>query len=257
MKSTQQRPLILISNDDGYHYPGIQSLIRVARRVADVVVAAPAQHQSGMSSAITLITPVRTQLVEQQEGYTAYEVLGTPADCVKLALSQLMADHLPDLVLSGINHGYNTGINTLYSGTMACAFEALMHRVPAVAFSYGDYSATADTSVCEPVVEQVLQHVLEGGLPQGVCLNVNMPPGGGQGLKVTIGDLGRWTREFEHRTDPLGRDYYWMVGDYEVADPNDDRTDMYWLKRGYTAVTPCHIDQTDYASMSQIAKLLL
>jgi len=184
-------------------------------------------------------------------------VLGTPADCVKLALSQLMVDRLPDLVLAGINHGYNTGINTLYSGTMACAFEALMHRVPAVAFSHGNYDSDADTSICEPVVEHVLPRVLESGLPQGVCLNINIPKGETHGYKVTSGDLGRWTREFEHRVDPLGRDYYWMVGDYEVADASDDRTDMYWLERGYVAITPCHIDQTDYASMSQIADLLL
>jgi len=253
----KDRPLILISNDDGYHFNGIQTLISVARRVADVFVAAPAQHQSGMASAITILTPVRTVTVAQEPGYTACEVMGTPADCVKLALSQLMADRQPDLVLSGINHGYNTGINTLYSGTMACAFEALMHGVPAVAFSYGDYSATGDTRPCVPIVERVLQRVLAGGLPAGVCLNVNMPLGGGKDLKVTKGDLGRWTREFERRTDPHGRDYYWMVGDYEVADPSDAGTDMYWLERGYASVTPCHIDQTDYASMSQIAELLL
>jgi len=254
----QQRPLILVSNDDGYYYPGVQSLIKVVRRLADVVVVTPAEHQSGKSSAITLMMPVLATCVAQQVGFTAYEVVGTPADCVKLALSQLMADHTPDLVVSGINHGYNTGINTLYSGTMACAFEALQHHVPAVAFSYQDYHRTADTSVCEPIVEQILRKVLDRGLPQGVCLNINMPvtSSGFEGIKVTTGDLGRWTKEFEHRQDPYGRDYYWMVGEYEPANDNDACTDLYWLKRGYVSVTPCHIDQTDYASMSQIADLL-
>ena len=115
-----KRPLILISNDDGYHYNGIHSLIKVAKRYGDVFVAAPAEHQSGKSSAISLDRPVKAHLVEKREGFTAFEVTGTPADCVKLAISQLMRDRQPDLVLAGINHGYNMGISTLYSGTMAC-----------------------------------------------------------------------------------------------------------------------------------------
>lgn len=256
----QNRPLILISNDDGYHYNGIKSLIEVAMRYGDVFVAAPAVHQSGKSSAISLDSPVRAHMVEKREGFTAYEITGTPADCVKLAISQLMADRKPDLVLAGINHGYNMGISSLYSGTMACAYEGIMHGVPAVAFSYGVFTRQADTDVCKPLVEHVLQQVLKDGLPDGVCLNVNIPPMTEQavkGLKVTTSDLGRWVNEWERRTHPQGGDYYWMTGDYEMLDDNDDRTDMYWLRRGYATVTPCHIDQTDHASLTQIAKLLL
>jgi len=254
-----QRPLILISNDDGYNYNGIQSLIKVARSLGDVFVVAPAVHQSGMASAITFVHPVRTTLLAQEDGFTAFLTTGTPADCVKLALSQLMADRQPDLVLAGINHGYNHGLNTLYSGTMACAFEALMHGVPAVAFSYGDYSNLADTSVCEPIVEHVVKRVLDGGLPQGVCLNVNIPATDEplKGMKVTTGDMGRWVNEWEHRTDPNGRDYYWLTGDFEMGDQGEGVTDYYWLKRGYVTVTPCHIDQTDFASMARISDLLL
>ena len=194
-----KRPLILISNDDGYHYNGIHSLIKVALRYGDVFVAAPAEHQSGKSSAISLDRPVRAHLVEKREGFTAMEVTGTPADCVKLAISQLMRDRRPDLVLAGINHGYNMGISTVYSGTMACVFEGIMHGVPSVAFSYGVFTREADTSVCEPLVEQVLQRVLKGGLPSDVCLNVNIPPMTEKpvkGLKVTISDLGRWVNEW-------------------------------------------------------------
>jgi len=255
-----KRPLILISNDDGYHYNGIHSLIRVAQRYGDVFVCAPAEHQSGKSSAISLDRPVRAHLVEKREGFTAVEVSGTPADCVKLAISQLMTDRQPDLVLAGINHGYNMGISSLYSGTMACVYEGIMHRVPSVAFSYGVFTRDADTSVCEPLVEQVLQRVLEKGLPQGICLNVNIPPyteGPVKGLKVTTSDLGRWVNEWEKRSHPMGGDYYWMTGDYEMLDENDDRTDMYWLRRHYATVTPCHIDQTDYASMQAVSDLLL
>ena len=256
-----KKPLILISNDDGYHYNGIRSLIQVAQRYGDVFVAAPAVHQSGKSSAITLDAPVRAHLVERREGFTAYEINGTPADCVKLAISQLMRDRQPDLVLAGINHGYNMGISSLYSGTMACVYEGIMHGVPSVAFSYGVFTRDADTDVCIPLVEQVLPRVIEGGLPQGVCLNVNIPPITAEqplkGLKVTISDLGRWVYEWVKREHPMGGDYYWMTGDYEMLDDNDDRTDMYWLRRGYATVTPCHIDQTDHQSLGQIADLLL
>ncbi len=256
-----KKPLILISNDDGYNYNGISSLIQVAQRYGDVFVAAPAVHQSGKSSAITLDAPVRAHLVERREGFTAYEINGTPADCVKLAISQLMRDRQPDLVLAGINHGYNMGISSLYSGTMACVYEGIMHCVPSVAFSYGVFTRDADTDVCIPLVEQVLPRVIEGGLPQGVCLNVNIPPITAEqplkGLKVTISDLGRWVNEWEKREHPMGGDYYWMTGDYEMQDDNDDRTDMYWLRRGYATVTPCHIDQTDHQSLGQIADLLL
>lgn len=252
-----KRPLILISNDDGYHYNGIQSLIKVARTMGDVFVVAPAVHQSGMASAITFVNPVRTIPVTREDGYTAYLTTGTPADCVKLALSQLMADRQPDLVLAGINHGYNHGLNTLYSGTMACAFEALMHGVPAVAFSYGNYSSDADTSRCEPIVEHVVKRVLRGGLPQGVCLNVNIPDVEDfKGMKVTTGDMGRWVNEWEHRVDPSGHDYYWLTGDFEMGDKGEAITDYYWLKRSYVTVTPCHIDQTDHASMPLISQLL-
>ena len=256
-----KKPLILISNDDGYHYNGIRSLIQVAQRYGDVFVAAPAVHQSGKSSAITLDAPVRAHLVERREGFTAYEINGTPADCVKLAISQLMRDRQPDLVLAGINHGYNMGISSLYSGTMACVYEGIMHGVPSVAFSYGVFTRDADTDVCIQLVEQVLPRVIEGGLPQGVCLNVNIPPITAEqplkGLKVTISDLGRWVNEWEKREHPMGGDYYWMTGDYEMQDDNDDRTDMCWLRRGYATVTPCHIDQTDHQSLGQIADLLL
>ena len=253
-----KRPLILISNDDGYNYNGIQTLIKVARSLGDVFVVAPAVHQSGKSSSITFINPVRTIPVAREEGYTAYLATGTPADCVKLALSQLMADRMPDLVLAGINHGYNSGLNTLYSGTMACVFEGILHGVPSVAFSFGDYSSDADTSVCETIVKYITLRVLQRGLPKDVCLNVNIPKTEGDfnGLKVTTGDMGRWVNEWEHRVDPTGRDYYWLTGEFEMADKGEGKTDYYWLERGYVTVTPTHVDQTDFESMSSIAELL-
>ena len=255
----KNRPLILISNDDGYNFNGIKTLIKVARSMGDVFVVAPTVHQSGKSSSITFINPVRTILVANEPGYTAYLATGTPADCVKLALSQLMADRMPDVVLAGINHGYNSGLNTLYSGTMACAFEGILHGVPSVAFSFGDYSSDADTSVCEPIVKHVTERVLKAGLPKDVCLNVNIPKMDGdfKGMKVTTGDMGRWINEWEHRKDPSGRDYYWLTGEFEIADKDEGISDYYWLHRGYVTVTPTHVDQTDFASMAAISDLLL
>lgn len=255
----KKRPLILISNDDGLDYNGIQSLIKVARRYADVFVAAPAEHQSGKSSAVSLSGPVRVIPVANEPGYTAVKVTGTPADSVKLALSQLMAERQPDLLLAGINHGYNMGVSTLYSGTMACTYEGLMHGVPAVAFSYGSWERDADMSSCEPLVEQVLQRVIDGGLPADVCLNINIPPAeqGIKGIKVTKCDMGRWANEWTRRKADDGTVEYWMGGEYVMADDNDDTTDMYWLRRGYATVTPCHVDQTDFGAMQQVADLLL
>lgn len=254
------RPLILVSNDDGYDYNGLQTLIRVARRLGDVFVAVPAEHQSGKSSAISLSRPVRVIPVTSEPGLTVVKVTGTPADSVKLAVSQLLADRRPDLVVAGINHGYNMGVSTLYSGTMACVFEALMHRLPGVAFSLGDYSRDADTDACEPILEHVMRKVLAEGLPPGVCLNVNIPPeitGGVEGMKVTTSDMGQWVNEWEPDTDENGERCYRMGGEYEMEDENDDRTDMYWLKRGHVTITPCHMDQTNHASMARIAQLLL
>ena len=254
----KDRPLILISNDDGFHYNGIKSLIKVARRFGDVVVAAPAVHQSGKSSAISLDSVVRAIPVANEEGFTAYKVTGTPADCVKLGISQL-APRRPDLVVAGINHGYNMGVSTIYSGTMACVFEAVMHRVPGVAFSLGDYSRDADTRPCEPIVEHILRRVLASGLPTDVCLNVNIPVeinGGLEGIKVTTSDMGQWINEWLPVTDEDGKPCYRMGGDYEMADEDDDRTDMYWLKRGHVTVTPCHVDQTDFAAMTLVERIL-
>lgn len=251
-----KRPLILISNDDGYNYNGIKSLIKVARTLGDVFVVAPAVHQSGMSSAITFANPVRTKLVTREEGLTVYLTNGTPADCVKLALSQLM-DRLPDIVLAGINHGYNHGMNTLYSGTMACVFEGTQRGVPSVAFSYGSHSENANTSECEPIVEKIVKRVMEKGLPQGVCLNVNIPAlkGEHKGMKVTAGDMGRWLKDWVHGVDPIGGDYYWLTGEFEMADKGRHITDFYWLEQGYITITPTHVDQTDFASMNKIADL--
>lgn len=258
MDTKGNTPLILICNDDGYNAGGIKALTAVAREMGEVVVAAPQLHQSGMSSAITVGTPLRASLHLKEPGITAYAVSGTPADCAKLAFNHLLGDRQPDLLVSGINHGYNAGNSAIYSGTMGAVFEGLFHNVPSIGFSYGNYSPEADFGECLPWVRMIMKRALEHGLPQGVCLNVNIPvtTGGIKGLKTTTAAAGRWVREYEHRIDPFGRDYYWMTGTFERDDPNDAESDYYWLDRGWVSVTPCQADQTCRKAMPTIADLL-
>ena len=252
-----KRPLILISNDDGYDYDGIQALIGIARQLGDVVVVAPQQHQSGMGSAITIARPLRAYKTVDEPGYQVWLVDGTPTDCVKMALDQLLPNRRPDLLLSGINHGLNTGVNTVYSGTMGAVFEGAAHHVTSVGFSYGRYETHVDFTPTLPWVKQIIEAVLKHGLPADVCLNVNMPAGEIHGIKVTTAGMGCWRDEYDHRVDPFGRDYYWMTGRYEMDRPDDPTTDLYNLDRGWIAVTPCRVDQTAHDQLAAIGDLLL
>ena len=231
MMEGKQRPLILISNDDGYDYDGMQALITVARGFGDLVVVAPLQHQSGMGSAVTISRPLRAYKRNEEPGMTVWLVDGTPTDCVKLASDQLLDGRVPDLLLSGINHGLNTGVNTVYSGTMGAVFEGAAHHVTSVAFSYARYETKVDFTPCLPWVRQIIARVLERGLPDEVCLNVNMPYCDQiQGIKVTTAGMGCWREEYEHRVDPFGRDYYWTTGRYEMDRPDDPTPDLYNLE---------------------------
>ncbi len=251
-----KRPLILISNDDGIDFAGIQCLIKVACKHGDVVVVAPMHHQSGKSSAITILTPLRAFKMKDEPGLTMWRVAGTPVDCIKLAFNNLLDGRRPDLVLSGINHGYNKGVSTLYSGTMGVAFEALVHHTPSVAFSIETLTMNPDFSHCLPLIDDIITRVLAQGLPAGVCLNVNFPMGEIKGVKATTTAMGNWSKEYDHRVDPFGMDYYWLQGEYVPDDPDDHTTDDYWTSQGYASVTPCRVDQTDHAALSAIEDLL-
>lgn len=237
--------LIFISNDDGYSAKGLKKLIEVASQYGRVFAVAPAEHQSGKSSSITIDEPLRAYTIVENDKYTLVKVNGTPVDCAKLAFNCLLPRR-PDLVLSGINHGYNAGNSVIYSGTMGVVFEGLFYGLPSVGFSYKEFSTDADFGVCEPVVRKVIDYVFAEGLPEGVGLNVNIPnvEGGVKGVKITTAARGKWIKEFEKRTDPFGRDYYWMTGRYENLDKENSETDLYQLERGYASVTPCAPDQT-------------
>ena len=256
---------ILISNDDGYGWTGLDTLVETVAALspeANIVIAAPKQHQSGKSSAITVGVPITTRLLRDEPRLKAYAIDGTPVDCVKLALSRLLPTR-PTVVLTGINHGYNSGMNTIYSGTMGAAFEAVIHRVPAVAFSYGDYDPQCDMSTCRPVIKHVLERVLpaieRGSYSPELCLNVNVPPAAAgelHGIKVTKADTGRWVHEFVEQTDPYGRTIYWTTGEYNVADATDIDTDSYWLGQGYATVVPCQVDQTATAALGLVERMM-
>lgn len=251
------RPLILVSNDDGYNFPGIKALIEVAMEFGDVIVVAPLVHQSGKASSITTHDPLKVMKIEEREGLLVYAVNGTPADCAKLGLGVLVGDRKVDLLLSGVNHGHNDGNSVIYSGTLGVVFEGAMAGLPSVAFSLDDYDYNANFDNCLPVMRHVISRVLQNGLPHGICLNVNMPKCDRiLGIKTTITAPGQWTNAWDQRTAPHGFNYYWMLGEYDEVDSEDSRTDAYWLRHNYVSVTPLHVDQTDFESMAQVDDML-
>lgn len=247
-----RKPLILVSNDDGITAPGIRNLIEVASRVGDVVVVAPDGPQSGMGHAITIGNTLRLRPVDIFEpGIHAYECSGTPADCVKLAKREVLGGQAPDLVVSGINHGSNSSISVLYSGTMSAALEAGIEGIPAIGFSLCDYGHDADFSHTLPHIEHVIRQAITHGIPAGVTLNVNFPPIGRgpiKGIKVCRQARAKWQEEFDKRFDPRGQEYYWMVGKFVNMDRGED-TDEWALANGYASLVPCTYDLTAYAAM--------
>ncbi|NVO31780.1 5'/3'-nucleotidase SurE [Hymenobacter lapidiphilus] len=252
--SASAKPLILISNDDGITAPGIATLVRVMRRLGEVVVVAPNSPQSGMGHAITIGKPLRLDPNHIFEGIEAYECSGTPADCVKLAKHHVLKDRRPDLVVSGINHGSNSAVNVLYSGTMSAAIEAAIEGLPAIGFSLCDYGHDADFSHAEEWVERLTRQALEHGIPAGTALNVNIPKKSDQpiaGAMVCRQARAKWQEEFDLRHDPYKRPYYWLIGSFVNEDPRQD-TDEYALANNYISIVPCQYDLTSQSGLRQM-----
>ncbi len=247
-----QRPTILISNDDGFQAKGINCLAEMIRDMADVVVCAPEGPRSGYACAFSATAPLRMWLRHREEGLEVWSCDGTPIDCVKLALNQLFTDRLPDMIIGGINHGDNGSVNTHYSGTMGVALEGCMKYIPSVAFSLCDFDADADFSPMRPLIRQITRKVLDEGLPMGVCLNVNFPLGECKGVKVCRMAHGTWYNECVKEHHPRGYDYFWMVGSYRNDEPEAEDTDNWALTHGYAAITPTHIDVTHYEMLDTI-----
>ena len=260
-----KRPLLLISNDDGYQAKGIRTLVEMLADYGDIVVCAPDDARSGYSCAFSATTPLRLQLRERRPGVEIWSCNGTPVDCVKIALAEIV-DRQPDMVIGGINHGDNASVNTHYSGTMGVTLEGCMKYIPSVAFSLCDHRDDADFSPLRPLIRTITQRVLSEGLPLGVCLNVNFPlietsqtsdtssTSPYKGVRVCRMAKGTWGNEVVRCHHPRGYDYWWMVGQYTNDEPEADDTDNWALTHGYVAITPTQIDVTAYSAISQLSE---
>jgi 5'-nucleotidase len=254
-----KRPLILVTNDDGISAPGIRNLISIMNDFGDVVVVAPDAPQSGMGHAITIEATLRCDKVVIDDGpQTEYACSGTPVDCVKLAVNKLL-DRKPDLCVSGINHGSNSSINVIYSGTMSAAVEGSLEGIPSIGFSLLDYAHNADFTEAEKYIRKITNSVLKNGMDRGVCLNVNLPKivDGKpiKGIKVCRQANANWEEEFEERIDPKGRTYYWLTGKFVNYDKGKD-TDEWALANHFVSVVPVQFDVTAYPAISSLNKML-
>lgn len=242
----QKRPLILVTNDDGITAPGIRTLISVMNELGDVIVVAPDSPQSGMGHAITLDSTIYCDAITIDEGpQLEYRCSGTPADCVKMAISEIL-NKKPDLCVSGVNHGSNSSINVIYSGTMSAAVEAGIEGIPAIGFSLLDYSWNAKFDHLRAAIKKIAENVLERGLPDGVVLNVNFPKVESKkfkGIKICRQARANWVEEFDKRVNPQGKEYYWLTGKFINLDNGED-TDLWSLKNGYIAIVPVGFDMT-------------
>ncbi len=250
-----ERPLILVTNDDGATAPGILALAQAMLPLGEVIVVAPDKPQSGMGHAITINAPIFVHPVRDHDPIKAYACSGTPVDCVKLA-RDVVLNRRPDLCVSGINHGSNSSINVIYSGTMSAAMEAAIEGIPAIGFSLLDYSHNADFSSAAIFAQRIARQVLEEGMPKGVLLNVNIPARPMeqiQGIRLCRQANAKWVEEFMERTDPRGRKYYWLTGRFENSDQGHD-ADETALKEGYVSVVPVGFDFTAYSAMSHFEK---
>lgn len=248
----ENKPLLLISNDDGYHAKGIKCLVQMVKHLGDVLVVAPESARSGYSSAFSVTSPLRLKLRRQEENVRVYSCNGTPVDCVKLALSELCTRR-PDIVIGGINHGDNASVNTHYSGTMGVTMEGCMKYIPSVAFSLCNHDDDADFSLMKNIVIAITEKILSDGLPKGVCLNVNFPVVNQyKGIKVCRMAFGTWGKEVVRMHHPRGYDFFWLVGQYTNDEPQCDDTDNWALTHGYVAITPTQLDVTDYKMIDKM-----
>ena len=251
-----KKPLILVTNDDGITAPGLRALVAIMSTIGEVVVVAPDSPQSGMGHAITIdnmLYSKRVKINTEKNAPLEYSCSGTPADCVKLGLQEIL-DRKPDIVVSGINHGSNSSINVIYSGTMSAAIEAGIEGIPAIGFSLCDYSWDADFSSVGKTVKKIVLRALKNGIPEGTVLNVNFPKTDGKepkGIKICRQAKANWKEKFDKRTSPSGKEYYWLTGEFELLDNGED-TDDHALKNGFVSIVPTQFDLTAYKTIQQL-----
>ncbi len=253
MKNTER--IILVTNDDSIVSPGIRALVETMQQFGKVYVVAPDSPQSGKGHAITLEEPLRLQRVHDvfDDAVEAYQCSGTPADCVKLAVDKVLK-RKPDLCVSGINHGSNSSINVIYSGTMSAAMEAAIEGIPAMGFSYLDYSFDAEFTACQYFTAEIVKKFFQGHFKNTMLLNVNIPVlplEEIKGIKICRQAVARWNEEFDQRTDPRGNEYFWLTGHFENQDEGKD-TDEWALANGYVSVVPVSYDLTDYRQLEEL-----
>ena len=251
--------LIFLSNDDSYSSKGFAAAIEIARQFGRVIAIAPEVPQSGMSQAITIHNPLRLRKVREEEGVLVYSLDGTPVDCVKMALDHLFKDEKIDLMISGINHGSNAAVNVLYSGTMGAAIEAAFYNIPSIGLSLTDHDLDANFEGAVKYGKQIVEAVLNGDLPRPLCLNVNVPNipcNEIKGIRLSRQTRGYWREEFYKRTDPHGRDYFWLTGAFSNAEPEAQESDEWALANGYVSVVPVQVDMTAYGQMEQLRRVL-
>ncbi|MFN2458159.1 MAG: 5'/3'-nucleotidase SurE [Chitinophagaceae bacterium] len=255
MASGRKKPVILVTNDDGITAPGIQNLVEAVKDLGKIVVVAPDKPQSGMGHAITIGVPLRLHKVHFFGDIEAYQCTGTPVDCVKLAVDKVL-HHKPDLCISGINHGANHSINVIYSGTMSAAVEAAIESIPSIGFSLLDYSLEADFSAAREYAKIIVKQMLESLPEKHVVLNVNIPIATKEqikGIKICRQAYAKYEEDFIERTDPHGRRYYWLTGEFVNFDKGTD-TDVWALANNYVSIVPVQFDMTHYALKEKLEK---
>ncbi len=259
----QQKPLeILVTNDDSYRSKGINTLAKLLSDYGNVTVVAPKEVQSGKSVAITMERPMRLEKISRQIGNNGNSIIvysfdGTPADCVKIAMNEVFTDIKPDILCSGINHGSNASVASVYSGTLGATIEGTLYSVPSIGLSIDTHSPDPDFTQIEEHIHTVIKAFIANPPVEGVYLNVNfpeLPKEKIKGIKFVSQGYGMWIKEFEKRTDPHGKDYFWMVGDFLNKD-KEGKGDYTHMKNGYITIVPHQIDNTNYQELERLNSL--
>ncbi|MDZ4745555.1 MAG: 5'/3'-nucleotidase SurE [bacterium] len=250
--------LILVTNDDGIDSPGIQALVQAMSRIGRVIVVAPDRQQSAVGHALTVSSPLRATPFYREGTMLGYAINGTPADCVKLAVSTLLEER-PSMVISGINHGSNTSVNAIYSGTVSAATEGTLMGIPSMAVSLDSFNQASDMTLAAEVAHSVASRLCDLGLPAGTLLNVNVPHitrDAFKGLRVTRQGRSVWNDSYDVRKDPQGQPYYWLTGDFVSLEPLPDADDLA-VAEGWAAITPLHHELTNVDEFNRLKTLNL
>ena len=254
-----KKPFIFITNDDGVNARGLKAVTEVALRFGRVVVIAPETTQSGMAHAVTMYSPLYLRTVEKRGDLTVYACSGTPVDCVKMGYDHIFAGERPALNISGINHGSNSAVSILYSGTMGAAIEGSFYGCPAVGLSLDDHGADADFAAAVVYGRRIVGEIFAAEVELPLCLNVNVPVGSVgelKGMKLCRQNRGFWREEFYRHEDPRGREYFWLTGEFVNGEPEATDTDEWALANKYVAVVPVQVDLTDYRQLKNLTKVL-